>query len=89
MSGSAGGNQSRGDFAGDEAGFADASEDDSLVGAGGFGEEAGGGVEDGLRGALKAGGELLKGVGFDTDEFSGCRWEGCGFVADLRFVRHG
>lgn len=79
MGGGAGGAKGGGDFAGDEAGFADSGDDGAVTGMDGFGKEFSDAVEGFAHGALKALSEEFEGCSFDADELSG--------IGDV--VRHG
>ena len=71
--GGAGRDHRGGDFARDEAAFADAAEDHAVVGLGGVDDERAGGVESGVHGAAggKAESEGLERGGFNLDQVGG------------------
>ena len=69
--GGAGGVERGGDFACDDAGFADAGEDDVVAAGGACGEEGEGLLEGGLHGGVEALGEFVEGAGFEADILGG------------------
>jgi hypothetical protein len=82
--GRAGGAQGRGDLARDEAGLADAEEDELVAGGARLEDELGGAGEGLAHGAVEADGEFKQGAGLDADEVGRARglggWHrhGCG-----------
>jgi hypothetical protein len=71
VGGGAGGAESGGDLARDEAGFADAEEDEFVIARGGFEDLLDGGGEGRGHGAVEADGEGEEGAGLDADEVGG------------------
>ena len=83
VGGGPGGAERGGDFAGDEAGFADAEEDDAVLVGCCFKNKLDGEGEGRLHGAIEADGEREQGAGFDADEFGGARGVGHGYLEML------